>query len=94
MRRRDDQAPRARGVGHSVVGGDHHAEVRALAAHVIDAVWRELGLEVDCEVVSAGMLRRVEANARRVHDRRRVTASGADQHRAGVSRIGRCSSRR
>jgi phenylacetate-CoA ligase len=53
-------------------------DARVLAGHVVDAVRRELGLTVGCEVVAAGTLRRPEAKARRVHDRRRVTASGAD----------------
>jgi phenylacetate-CoA ligase len=52
---------------------------RALVDGVIGAVRRELGLEVGCEVVEAGTLRRVEAKARRVHDRRRIAASGADR---------------
>jgi phenylacetate-CoA ligase len=54
-------------------------DTRALAGRVVDAVRRELGLEVGCEVVPAGTLRRPEAKARRVHDRRRVTASGAER---------------
>lgn len=52
---------------------------RRLTVGIVEAVRRELGIEVACEVVPAGTLRRVEAKARRVHDRRRVSGSGADR---------------
>lgn len=54
-------------------------DARALARLVVDAVRRELGLDVGCEVVAVGTLRRVEAKARRVHDRRRASAGGTDR---------------
>jgi len=48
---------------------------RTLAASVVAAVRREVGLSVRCEVVAPGTLQRVEAKARRVHDRRRAAES-------------------
>ena len=64
-------------------------DARALVAGVVAAVRREVDLEVGCEVVAAGTLRRVEAKARRVHDRRRrVTADVADRRPARLPNPG------
>ena len=57
-----------------VEAGVPESDPRALAVGVASAVQRETGLAVGCEVVAPGTLRRVEAKARRVHDRRRSGA--------------------